>query len=58
MGLFYPGDFASYLLYGTSDTVRERIAAYEAAGVQELIVGFHQSLDPEALRVFAKEYFG
>ncbi|GAA1609377.1 LLM class F420-dependent oxidoreductase [Kribbella sancticallisti] len=56
MGLFYPGDFESYLLYGTVDTVRERIAAYEAAGVQELIVGFHQVMDPEAIRRFAKEF--
>lgn len=56
MGLFYPGDFGSYLLYGTLDTVRERIHAYQAAGVQELIVGFHQSTDPEAIRRFAKEF--
>jgi F420-dependent oxidoreductase-like protein len=56
MGAFYPGDFGSYLLYGTVDTVRDRIAAYEAAGVQELIVGFHQGLEPETLRQFAKEF--
>jgi len=56
MGMFYPGDFGSYLLYGTLDTVRERIDAYRAAGVQELIVGFHQSTDPEAIRRFAKEF--
>jgi len=55
MGAFYPGEFASYLLYGTLDTVRRRIEAYEAAGVQELIVGF-QAGNTEALRVFAKEF--
>ena len=56
MGTFYPGDFGSYLLYGTVDTVRRRIAAYEAAGVQELIVGFQHSTDPEAIRRFAEEF--
>ncbi|WP_432940533.1 TIGR03560 family F420-dependent LLM class oxidoreductase [Kribbella sp. CA-253562] len=55
-GLFYPGDFGSYLLYGTADTVRRRIAAYEEAGVQELVIGFHDGLDPEAIRGFAKEF--
>jgi alkanesulfonate monooxygenase SsuD/methylene tetrahydromethanopterin reductase-like flavin-dependent oxidoreductase (luciferase family) len=55
MGAFYPGDFASYLLYGTLDTVRRRIEAYESAGVQELIVGFHAG-DAEAIRLFAKEF--
>jgi F420-dependent oxidoreductase-like protein len=58
MGLFYPGDFGSYLLYGTVDTVRRRIAAYEAAGVQELVIGFHDALNPEAIRGFAKEFIG
>ncbi len=56
MGAFYLGDFASYLLYGTADTVRRRIAAYEEAGVQQLIVGFHEATDPEAIRRFAKEF--
>jgi F420-dependent oxidoreductase-like protein len=56
MGAFYPGDFGSYLLYGSVDTVRRRIEAYEAAGVQELIVGFHHATDPEAIRQFAKEF--
>jgi alkanesulfonate monooxygenase SsuD/methylene tetrahydromethanopterin reductase-like flavin-dependent oxidoreductase (luciferase family) len=56
MGLFYPGDFGSYLLYGTTDTVRRRITAYEQAGVQELVIGFHDGLDPEAIRGFAKEF--
>lgn len=58
MGAFYPGDFGSYLLYGTTETVRRRIEAYAASGVQELVVGFHQSTDPEAIRRFAKEFVG
>ncbi|TDD66346.1 LLM class flavin-dependent oxidoreductase [Jiangella aurantiaca] len=58
MGAFYPGDFADYLLYGTAETVGNRIAAYEEAGVQQLIVGFHEATDPEAIRRFAKEFIG
>jgi len=54
MGAFYPGDFGSYLLYGTADTVRARIDAYARAGVTELAVGFHNSTDPDAIRQFAK----
>jgi F420-dependent oxidoreductase-like protein len=54
MGAFYPGDFASYLLYGTPETVRARVTAYEKAGVDELVVGFHQSTDPGAIRDFAE----
>jgi F420-dependent oxidoreductase-like protein len=56
MGAFYPCDFGSYLLYGTVDTIRDRIAAYEAAGVQQLVVGFHQATQPDAIRRFAKEF--
>lgn len=55
-GALYPGDFGSYLPYGTVDTVRRRIEAYEAAGVQQLIVSFHQATQPEAIRRFAKEF--
>jgi F420-dependent oxidoreductase-like protein len=36
----YPGDVASYGLIGTADTLTKRIAAFEAAGVQELIINF------------------
>lgn len=53
----YPGDFAKYLLVGTPDTIRERLAAYEAAGVQELALTFGQAVDnPETLRRFAAEF--
>lgn len=58
MGAFYPGDFGSYLLYGTADTIRKRIQAYEEAGVQELIIGFHQATDPAAITRFADEFLG
>jgi hypothetical protein len=36
----YPGDLGSYGLIGTVDTVKKRIDAFEAAGVQELVVNF------------------
>ncbi|WP_020385059.1 TIGR03560 family F420-dependent LLM class oxidoreductase [Kribbella catacumbae] len=54
MGAFYAGDFASYLLYGTAETVQARVKAYEKAGVDELVVGFHHSTDPDAIREFAE----
>jgi F420-dependent oxidoreductase-like protein len=49
----FPGDLASYGLIGTESTIRQRIAAYEDAGTQELIVGFENGLDPDELRRFA-----
>jgi F420-dependent oxidoreductase-like protein len=53
----YPGEFGKYLLVGTMDTIRERIAPYEAAGVQELVVTFSQAVDnPGILRRFAAEF--
>jgi len=53
----YPGDYASYLLVGTPDTIRERLATYEAVGVQELAITFGQAVDyPETLRRFAAEF--
>lgn len=54
MGAFYPGDFGSYLLYGTAETIRERIEAYEKVGVSELVVGFHRATDPDAIHEFAQ----
>ncbi|WP_433262578.1 LLM class F420-dependent oxidoreductase [Actinosynnema sp. CS-041913] len=52
----YPGDLGGYGLVGTIDTVRDRIAAYEAAGVQELIVGFEDPTDESQVRRFAAEF--
>ncbi|MEU4392635.1 TIGR03560 family F420-dependent LLM class oxidoreductase [Kribbella sp. NPDC023855] len=54
MGAFYAGDFASYLLYGTPETVQARVKAYEKAGVDELVVGFHHATEPDAIREFAE----
>jgi alkanesulfonate monooxygenase SsuD/methylene tetrahydromethanopterin reductase-like flavin-dependent oxidoreductase (luciferase family) len=52
----YPGDLAGYGLIGTVDTVRDRIAAYEAAGVQELAVGFEDPTSVDQVRRFAAEF--
>lgn len=43
-------------LIGSPDTIRKRIAEFEAAGVQELIVGFLDRTNPETIRRFAKEF--
>jgi|tagenome__1003787_1003787.scaffolds.fasta_scaffold20836583_3 F420-dependent oxidoreductase-like protein len=50
----FPGDLASYGLIGTESTIRARIAAYEDAGVQELVVGFENGLSVDGLRRFAE----
>lgn len=52
----FPGDLAGYGLIGTVDTVRDRIAAYEAAGVQELAVSFEDPTSEEHVRRFAKDF--
>jgi alkanesulfonate monooxygenase SsuD/methylene tetrahydromethanopterin reductase-like flavin-dependent oxidoreductase (luciferase family) len=44
-------------LIGSPETIRQRIAAYEAAGVQELVLRFIDGTNLEALRRFAKECF-
>jgi F420-dependent oxidoreductase-like protein len=53
----FPGNAADYLLVGTIDTIRERIAAYEDAGVQELAITFGQAIeDPSILHKFAEAF--
>ncbi|MFG1644390.1 LLM class F420-dependent oxidoreductase [Amycolatopsis sp. NPDC049252] len=54
--LVFPGELAEYGLIGTVDTIRERLEGYREAGVDELIVGFHDALDPGTLRTFAREF--
>ncbi len=52
----FPGDVRDYGLIGTVDTIRERLARYEAAGVQELAISF-VAQDPVALlRRYAAEF--
>jgi F420-dependent oxidoreductase-like protein len=54
--MVFPGDLGSYGLVGTIDTIRQRLAGYERAGVDELIVGFQDALNPDLLRLFAREF--
>ncbi|MGI9060800.1 MAG: LLM class F420-dependent oxidoreductase [Ktedonobacteraceae bacterium] len=42
-------------LIGTSQTIRQRLAAYESAGIQELILWFPDAAKLESLRLFAHE---
>ena len=50
------GDKVTTALIGSPETIRQRLAAYEAAGVQELVLRFVDGTDLEALRRFAKEF--
>ncbi len=43
-------------LIGSPDTIRKRIAAYEAAGVQELQMNFLDVLQLDSIRRFAQEF--
>jgi F420-dependent oxidoreductase-like protein len=54
--LVFPGNLADYGLIGTIDTIRERLAGYESAGVDELIVAFADALSADTLRTFAAEF--
>lgn len=52
----YPGDVFSYGLIGSIDTIGQRIAAYEAAGVQELVLWFVDARKLESVRRFARAF--
>jgi F420-dependent oxidoreductase-like protein len=55
--LGFPGDVLSYGLIGSPTTIRQRLAAYEAAGVQELVIGFFDVLHKlDAVHRFAREF--
>ena len=54
----FPEDVGSYGLIGTVETIRERIAAYEAAGVQELALYFEDPTSVEQVRQFAEAFIG
>ncbi|XVV06629.1 LLM class F420-dependent oxidoreductase [Actinosynnema sp. CA-248983] len=56
VGAIYPGNVAEYGLIGTVETIHERIAAYEAAGVEELAVSFLNPFDLDVLRTYASEF--
>ena len=50
------GDAMQTALIGSSETIRQRLAAYAEAGVQELVLRFVDGTNLEALRRFAKEF--
>lgn len=54
--MVFPGDVADYGLIGTADTIHDRLAAFEAAGVDELVISFNDALNPETVRRFAAEF--
>lgn len=49
------GNAVQTALIGSSETIRKRMAAYEQAGVQELVLRFVDGTNPDALRRFAQE---
>jgi hypothetical protein len=52
----FPGDIGSYGLIGSPETIRERIAAYADAGVQALVLRFHEPFTTDIVRWFASEF--
>ncbi len=49
-------DQTSAMLIGSPDTIRKSLDALEAAGVQEVIIGFLGGVQLDALRFFAREF--
>lgn len=54
--LVFPGDIRSYGLIGTIDTIRQRLAAYEAAGAQELVISFVDAPQVDMMQRFARAF--
>ncbi len=50
------GNKVTTALIGSPETIRQRLDAYEEAGVQELVLRFVDGTDLKALRRFAKEF--
>jgi len=51
-----PGDYLSYAPIGSPQTIRQRLASYEEAGVQELVLIFSDATQLDAVRRFASEF--
>ncbi len=51
------GNRVKTALIGSPETIRQRLATYEEAGVQELLMRFVDGTNPEAIRRFATEFF-
>jgi F420-dependent oxidoreductase-like protein len=52
----FPGDVGSYGLVGTLETIQKRLAAYEAIGVQELMIYFLDAIHRDDARRFAQAF--
>jgi F420-dependent oxidoreductase-like protein len=52
------GDMLANGLIGSPATIRQRLAAFESAGVQELIIRFTDVPQLDSLRFFAREFIG
>jgi alkanesulfonate monooxygenase SsuD/methylene tetrahydromethanopterin reductase-like flavin-dependent oxidoreductase (luciferase family) len=52
------GDMLANGLIGSPATIRQRLAAFETAGVQELIIRFTDVPQLDSLRFFAREFIG
>ncbi|GHO87748.1 hypothetical protein KSZ_57540 [Dictyobacter formicarum] len=50
------GNRVNTTLIGSPETIRQRLAVYEEAGVQELLLRFIDGTNLEALRRFAQEF--
>ena len=48
--------FGDSVLVGSPDTIRKRLPDFEAAGIQELILGFPDVLQLDSLRLFARAF--
>jgi F420-dependent oxidoreductase-like protein len=55
-GALFPGDVRDYGLIGTPGTIRERLARYEEAGVQELAINFIAADPAELMSRYAGEF--
>jgi F420-dependent oxidoreductase-like protein len=51
-----PAGAINEALVGTPDTIRQRLAAYEAVGVQELMIMFLDKTNLDGIRRFAREF--
>lgn len=52
------GERLGNALIGSPATIRQRLADFEAAGVQELIISFPDAIHLDSLRLFASEFIG
>jgi F420-dependent oxidoreductase-like protein len=54
----FPGAIESYGLVGSVETIRGRIAAYEAVGIQELVISLPEATHSDTVRQLARTFIG